>query len=64
MRSAEARSRRMWRLVEEGALAVGAHHLVDAFAEQEPVIEDRDDGVALAGEAPVDVDHGGHCRRS
>ena len=24
------------------------------------MIEDRDDGVALAGEAPVDVDHGGH----
>jgi len=48
------------RTIEEKGLAVeGAERLVNAFAVEEPVIEDRDDRVLLVVHAAVDV----HRRR-
>ena len=50
---AERRRRRMWRVVEERPAVIRAQRLVDAFAVEEAVVEDRDDRVALAGDAAV-----------
>ena len=42
-------------IVEERHPVVGPQRLVDAFAVQEPVIVDRDDGVLGRGDRAVDV---------
>ena len=59
---ADLRSRRMWRSNRNGCAVVGAQRLVDAFAVEEAVVEDRDDGVLLIGHAAVDVDRRCHAR--
>ena len=49
--------------VEQKRLAVvGPQRLVDAFAVEKPVVEHRDDGVLLIGDAAVDVDHRAHVQ--
>jgi hypothetical protein len=51
-------------LVEERPAVIRAERLVNALAVEKPVVENGNRRIALAADAPVDVDRGCHRRES